>query len=50
MELDYMDFRAFPTVWGVSAALNCLLLQVRGHVIVREKRGLQLALGRQGWI
>lgn len=45
-----MDFRVGPTCWRVAAALHFLSLQVRGHVVVREEHGLQLAHSRQGWI
>ena len=50
MELDHVDLRVVPTCWRVGAALHFLLLQVRGHVVVREEHGLQLAHIRQGGI
>lgn len=50
MELDHVDLRVVPTCWRVGAALHFLLLQVRGHVVVREEHGLQLAHIGQGGI
>lgn len=50
MELDHVDLRVVPTCWRIGATLQFLLLQVRGHVVVREEHGLQLAHIRQGGI
>lgn len=50
MELDHVDLKVVPTCWRVGAALHFLLLQVRGHVVVREEHGLQLAHIGQGGI
>lgn len=50
MEFDDVDLTVGPGYRCLGAALHFLSLQVRGHVVVREEHGLQLARSRLVWI
>lgn len=47
---DHMDLRTGLALSGTTAALHCLRLQVRGHVVRKQEGGLKLAHSRKGRI